>query len=500
MSLQVKDQDGNLSNVSTLTVSLVNVFEVIGFQTTPSGFDATFNRAPVLSDVTLYDGVDVADDLPDVVLHAAGANTDVRGSLVWNGTTNTLSFVKTGGLLAPDTYSVAVRSSLNGFHDASGRLLDGNGDLNDTQVNDNYVNSFTVAASTARVVSIKDFARGPGQPVNQDPLVANSRLAVSIDNATGVRSVTFTLTYDAGLLHVSTASLAAGLPADWTLSINSNVPGSLTLTASGATQLSGSNVPLVLITADVPTTAPYGALEALRLAGLAVNIQSGTSTVATPSLADIAVHKNVYLGDADGNGIYTGTDAGLISRVAAGIDTGFDVHSWTDPVIVANIVDDPGTEPKLTGAEAALVAQKSVLLPTPQIPNLPGIPLTPNGGGSLALDDVPQTASASVVSSPSRLAAAVVEVPSATETTTTVVSTFAAPAQSSDVAAASPFRQAVGDRSIVVLPLALESNVGLASGRLAADDGYREATVTPSLSKTAAEAPRCRPLLQPAAK
>ena len=137
MSLQVKDQDGNLSNVSTLTVSLVNVFEVIGFQTTPSGFDATFNRAPVLSDVNLYDGVDVADDLPDVVLHDVTTNTDVRGSLVWNGTTNTLSFVKTGGLLAPDTYNVTLRCSLNGFHDASGHLLDGNGDLNDTQVNDN---------------------------------------------------------------------------------------------------------------------------------------------------------------------------------------------------------------------------------------------------------------------------------------------------------------------------------------------------------------------------
>ena len=179
-------------------MSLVNVFEVIGFQSTPSGFDVTFNRQPVLSDVNLYDGVDLADDLPDVILHAVAANTDVNGSLVWNGTTNTFSFVKTGSPLAPDTYSVTLRSSLNGFHDASGNLLDGNGDLNDTQANDNYANSFTVAASTARVVSIKDFARGPGQPVNQDPLVANSRLAVSIDNATGVRSVTFTLTYDPG--------------------------------------------------------------------------------------------------------------------------------------------------------------------------------------------------------------------------------------------------------------------------------------------------------------
>jgi hypothetical protein len=403
-----------------------------------------------------------------------------------------MSFVKTGGILAPDTYSVVVRSSLSGFHDASGRLLDGNGDLNDTQVNDNYVNSFTVAASTARVVSIKDFARGPGQPVNQDPLVANSRLAVSIDNATGVRSVTFTLTYDAGLLHVSTANLAAGLPADWAVSITNNVPGSLTLTASGATQLSGANLPLVLVTADVPATAPYGAIEALRLAGLTVNIQSGASTVTTPSQADIAVHKNVYLGDADGNGVYTGTDAGLISRVAAGIDTGFDAHSWTDPVIVANIVDDPGTDPKLTGAEAALVAQKSVLLPTPQIPNLPVPPvvLVPNGGGSVALDELPQTASTTVVSSPGRLAAAVVEVPPVTATTTTAVSTFTAPAQSSDAAAASSSRQTVGDRSIVVLPLALASNDGLASNRWAAGDGNRETTVAQSLSNTAAEASR----------
>ena len=194
----------------------------------------------------------------------------------------------------------------------------------------------------------------------------------------------------------------------------------------------------------MPTTAPYGALEALRLAGLTVNIQAGASTVATPSLADIAVHKNVYLGDADGNGVYTGTDAGLISRVVAGIDTGFDAHSWTDPLIIA----DADATNNLTGGDAALVAQKSVLLPTPQIPNLPGIPLTPNGGGSLALDDVPQTASTSVVSSPSRLAAAVVEVPVAAETNTTVVGTFTArPSRSMPRPRAHPDRPTATGRS-----------------------------------------------------
>ena len=109
--------------------------------------------------------------------------------------------MKTGGILASDSYKATLRSSASGFHDASGHLLDGNGDGNDTQANDNFVTSFSVAPSTARVLSIKDFARGPGQPVNDTPLAGNSQLAVSLDNAAGLRSVSFTLTYDPTLLH-----------------------------------------------------------------------------------------------------------------------------------------------------------------------------------------------------------------------------------------------------------------------------------------------------------
>ena len=66
------------------------------------------------------------------------------------------------------------------------------------------------------------------------------------------------------------------------------------------------------------------------------------------------------------------------------------------------IVGDADGDGKLTGADASLVAQKSVHLPTPQIPDLPNIPLVPNGGGgSLALDNLaPQTASAQANSNP----------------------------------------------------------------------------------------------------
>ena len=203
LSLQVKDQDGGLSNISTSTVSVSNTFQVIAFQTNPSGFDATFNRPPVLADLNLYDGPDLSDDVPDVVLHDQTTNTNVQGSLVWNAATNTLSFVKTGGILASDSYTATLRSSASGFHDATGHLLDGNGDGNDTQANDNFVTSFTVAPGTGRVLSIKDFARGPGQPVNDTPVAGNSQLAVSLDNAAGLRSVSFTLTYDPTLLTVT---------------------------------------------------------------------------------------------------------------------------------------------------------------------------------------------------------------------------------------------------------------------------------------------------------
>ena len=79
MSLQVKDQDGGLSNVSTLACRSANTFQVIAFQTNPSGFDATFNRPPVLADINLYDGPDLSDDVPDVTLHDQSTNTDVHG-------------------------------------------------------------------------------------------------------------------------------------------------------------------------------------------------------------------------------------------------------------------------------------------------------------------------------------------------------------------------------------------------------------------------------------
>ena len=107
----------------------------------------------------MYDGIDLSVDVPDVVVHAVTANVDIHGSLVWNATTNTMSFVKTGGVLAPDAYQVTLRSGATGFHDADGHLLDGNDDLIE---GDNYTNSFTVTGAGARVLGVRILPAGRG--------------------------------------------------------------------------------------------------------------------------------------------------------------------------------------------------------------------------------------------------------------------------------------------------------------------------------------------------
>ena len=109
----------------------------------------------------------------------------------------------------------------------------------------------------------------------------------------------------------------------------------------------------------------------LRLQNLRVNEDL------IPSLADNAIHKVVYVGDADGDGAYGGTDAGLISRVVVNIDSGFDAHDWTDPLIVGDASGD-GT---LSGLDASDVAQEAVLIDVPEVPPIPNVALMFNTTG-----------------------------------------------------------------------------------------------------------------------
>jgi len=71
------------------------------------------------------------------------------------------------------------------------------------------------------------------------------------------------------------------------------------------------------------------------------NVVVKTASMTLPSLGNSAVHLVAYVGDADGNGIYTsGGDAVELTRVHLQSDSGFPAYPLIDPVILGN-VDNP---------------------------------------------------------------------------------------------------------------------------------------------------------------
>ena len=387
VSVTVTDDDGT-SDSDSILVNVGNTLQVTNFVTNPSGFDVTFNRAPNLADLNLYDGrlgselVVVLDPADIIVTRSVGIGpaTVVNGSMAWNALTNTLSWVKSGSVLSDDfvnyTYNVTLESGATAFHDAFGNL-DGNGDFDDTPGED-YTNSFVVNATTARVVGVRDIGRGPGQDVDESPVLGNG-WAVTLDDATNVRSLNFDFRYDPTQLAINGASLAPGLAGmGWTITVNNLTPGQLIVTSSSpANELSGTNVPVIIIDATVKTTAPYGDAEILRFENVAVGVENGMLVDPAPHIEDRAIHKINYLGDADGNHLYDGFDVALMSRVAVAFDPGFGNNDWTDPLVIGDINSDG----VINSIDTAIVGQKVVFpASTPQIPNI--VVLSPVVAGS----------------------------------------------------------------------------------------------------------------------
>ena len=340
--VSLADDDGGVATQTTSLIVQHDSLRVVNFQPTSSGFDVSFNRAPKISDLQLYNGMESSLSAADLTVVGTSVGA-VAGSLVWNSSTNTLSFVQNGGVLANDTYEVRLLSGSLGFHDLNGEWLDGNGNRNDTELHDDYIQSLVInALSDTRVASIHDFARGPGQAIDDLPSVPFSRLAVRLSNAADVQSLAFEFHYDPALLSIAGATLASGMPGDWTITADNTIAGILKITASGTLPLSGTDVPIVLLDAKVPLNAPYGAAEVLRITQVHVNADS------LPGSGDFAVHNVTNLGDADGSGAYSAADVVQIQQVAALQATGFDSQHLISPVTIASvssIVPDRSDEP-----------------------------------------------------------------------------------------------------------------------------------------------------------
>jgi hypothetical protein len=295
----------DISSPDPNDVNFISLFYVAADNVTIDGF-------------TFHSDLPTSGQLPDIKL--VGTNVgEVKGSITWNADTNTISFVKTGGVLEADTYDVTLESGSAAIKDAlTGSLLDGNGNF--TPGDDYFSDDHVIAApvSGTRVVSIRDFAHGSAQDVDDIPATANSCLGVRVDDATGVTSLDFNLKYDSALLTINNVLLSqAAIDEGWAITINHNtLTGVLEVSAFGSA-LSGSDLAVILLDASIPEGAAYGELQVLKLSNIVLGSGGGPLSV----LADRAIHKSTYLADADCSSNYADpNDPALTTRVAVELD------------------------------------------------------------------------------------------------------------------------------------------------------------------------------------
>jgi glucose/arabinose dehydrogenase len=336
----------------TATFQVEPFLGVAGFQPTATGFGVAFTREVDGADLNLYDAAAAGLGAPDVTL--VGPAGPVRGSLLVDP--STITFIQTGGPLEPGPYTVTLRSAANGFKDLLGGLLDGNGD---GTPGDDFVTTFTVA-TPARVLSVPDFARGPGQPVDV-PATALS-LPVRLNDGSGLEALDFTLVYDPALLTLSDVALGPTLPASTLLEANLSVPGRARIALALLDPLGAGPVELLRLTAGVPDTAPYRAKGILDLAE--VNANEGDLALA----ADDGLHVAAYFGDGTGNGTISSLDAQRTLRVAVGADSGLAAFPLLDPVVLLDITGNGS----VGSLDASRILQEVVGFDRPEIPPLPG--------------------------------------------------------------------------------------------------------------------------------
>jgi hypothetical protein len=343
-------------NNTTLNTGANPPLQVENFQSTDSGFSVQFNQTINTTVLNLYDGADTAIDLPDLRLLSINGQ-EIKGSAIWNETTKTLTFVKTGGVFDDGKYNLTLFSRDDAFINSLGQRLDGDGDTVaggdfNAQFTINKTATVTTETGTVtlskRVLSLSDFSRGPKQSINL-PGNTTDGIPIKIDNAENVTKLILSISYDADILKIDTnnpVSLAANLPSSWKItSVSTTTPGQVNLTAEGEALTAGARN-LISLKASVSETATYGQTEIIKLDA---QLNNGL----LPVSGDWAIHQVTYLGDTNGDRAYTNADIPAISRIAVGLDSGLDNLPLIDPVIVG----DATSNGQLSGLDASFVAR-----------------------------------------------------------------------------------------------------------------------------------------------
>jgi len=274
--------------------------------------------------------------------------------VVVSGNGNVVTFIHTGGVLPPDTYTATLRSAANGFKSPTVGLLDGN---SDGISGDSFSSTFAVSSGTTAVLSIPDILRGPGQPVN----LSGTGIPLMLSSGADVSQVDLILKYDPNLLLLTQVLSGAGLSPGDQVHSDFSLPDRVHITVTTSLPLSVGAVELVRIVGSVPTTAPYGASQILAISSLSLN--GGT----IPAITDEGLHVVAFLGDSTGNASYSSLDAQRILRVATGLDSGFAAFPRIDPVVIGDITGNG----VLSSLDATRLLQEVVGIDRPEIPPLP---------------------------------------------------------------------------------------------------------------------------------
>ena len=350
IEVSASDEDGTYLAPSVSVSVVPPAFQVLALTPNPSGFDVSFNRGFDSALPNLYDTETGGRGLADVTL-VGDTVGGVAGSLVIGA--DALSFVATGDVLVPDTYTVELRSATDGFRDKFGEFLDG--DMDSIEGGD-YRASFSVGPLPSVVISVDDFMRGPGQSV--DLPAAAQGIPLRVGDAAGIESLELQISHDPSLLVVEGMDLGAGVVTG-SLSLGpQTVPGQLHIVYSSATALAPGELVLGAIRATVPSSAPYAAKHVLTLHSLVIN--GG----AISGLPDRAIHLVGYLGDTSAGGAYSSLDGQKVLRVALGADAEFEAYPLVDPVLVADITMNG----QVTVQDATRLLQEVVGADRPEIP------------------------------------------------------------------------------------------------------------------------------------
>lgn len=343
--------------------SAASTLQVSSFTATATGFIVELNRAIEPSVLNLYDEGGLYG-AADVIV--SGATTGaVQGSMVIDPGLQKVTFIKTGGALAADTYTVTLKSSATGFHDENELLLDGNAD---GASGGDYVRNFTVASPAGNAIrlSVPDLARAAGQAASI-PGAPSAGIPIDISQALGVKSVGFSLAYDPALLTITGATIAPGITG--AVTINTSTPGlaQVSVTSTSGLSSSAGAQTFVYLTATVPVTASYGAAHLLDLKSLQV-LDTSLTPVSLPAIDDDGLHVASYFGDASASQTYNAPDATLVQWLIVGMISGFGAYRLADPFVVADVTGNG----QLQSNDVTAIQRAIVGLFDDQIPPLSG--------------------------------------------------------------------------------------------------------------------------------